>query len=368
MPVDENENLLNEHAWCSEMNRPNEQPNNNNYHGGMSSSRFHHQKASNHLHENSHEQHTTQQQQPNEFVTLNCVTFKLEQKEFHLFDIKTADLYIKLDADLIDQLLTGEMRKFLDVESTNSDNGNRLDELELDRSLISNLYIEVNGRLVKKIDLITLREETLNDAESESAGDDYGSDAGTTTTASTNVNANSSHYDFNAYNDALFDYADIRDVILDELNKHHKLYGSQENAPATRIRVKLMLKNDYLRKTRLSEPKMRQLFAKIDESIALHVKFGEMIASKSKRAAYGSHNSRAKRQTGSINGSGKRSPKQFKNYKDCADLRRAGFSNSNITCCRETISFSMEQIGWSHWILSPKIIEYKYCRGGCFSK
>jgi hypothetical protein len=108
---------------------------------------------------------------------------------------------------------------------------------------------------------------------------------------------------------------------------------------------------------------LSQLFSTIHQTVALNIKFGqqnkELFNNKNNKRRDVGHYRYRKTKT---------SNDKEKVYRECADLKRAGFAKSNYTCCRETISFSIEQIGWSHWILSPKVIEYKYCRGGCLCK
>lgn len=259
-----------------------------------------------------------------ELTVLSCFKFSLEQKEFILNDIKSAEMYIKLDITTINELLKLSAADNLDG--------------------ISNLYLEVNGHLIKQFDL-------LKD----------------------NQNSN------------LFEYADIRDLIENvtmlsiNLN-HQKHYHHHQHKMTLRVRLLSLssLTESFL--SPLDNEQFLKLFANIDESVALHIKFGEQ-----KPESKESH-SRSKRQqqylhsgsndsSGNSRGRGHNSryrsghtKHHSKNYRDCADLRKIGQTPSNFSCCRETISFSMEQIGWSHWILSPKVIEYKYCRGGCVSK
>jgi len=94
----------------------------------------------------------------------------------------------------------------------------------------------------------------------------------------------------------------------------------------------------------------------MDENMALNVKFGDLIVM--------NKNDRKRRDVGNVN----TARRQYKTTKDCNDLRQMGYSPSNYTCCRETISVTVEQLGWNNFILSPDVIEYKYCRGACLSK
>lgn len=211
-------------------------------------------------------------------------------------------------------------------------------------SAVSNLYIQVNGRLVKKIDLITLRDEQ-EEEESE------------TNPLLTSLQVNSLN------DDLTFDYANISEIIMDEIERA----GRQQLNTHAFIRVKLMSKLSGSLATANStreRQELRKMFAHVDEQLALHVKFG----SPAHRNKPTTETRRFRRHANSHHSSRKHSSsKSTKSYRECADLRGSGYTRANISCCRETISFTMEQIGWSHWILSPKVIEYKYCRGGCLS-
>lgn len=258
--------------------------------------------------------------------TLGCLMFNLEQKEFEMYYLKSADLYIKLDTDFMRQLIS------LIAEAAESQN---LSDDPFDSTSIN---VKVNGRLVKQLD-ITREFARLN--QQNRAGRSNGGD------------------------NSVFEYADIRSVIEDEIFKSG---GSKIS-----LKVKFLFKSELMNSMVMGADanstalisKLTDLFADLDESVALHVKFGEKVNGGG--AHSGSNHLRNRRQASS-NGGGKKSGGgrgQARHYRDCADLRKIGFASSNYSCCREVITFSMDQIGWGHWILSPKIIEYKYCRGSC---
>jgi hypothetical protein len=196
------------------------------------------------------------------------------------------------------------------------------------------IYIQINGKIAKKIDLSS----ALKEIEIE-------------------------NYKKNEFElpkkGQIFDFIDIKDIIQSEINEINS--QNKKNKFPT-INVKLLCKSDLLNFTK-SEEKLLRLFSEIEETFALHVKLDEQIsnvlpAGRRMRRAAKLQNVKTRRY----------SKQHGKSYRDCGDLKKAGFSQSNYSCCRETISFSMEQLGWSHWILSPKVIEYKYCRGGCLCK
>lgn len=177
------------------------------------------------------------------------------------------------------------------------------------------LYIEANGVIVKKIDLMTvkyIREKNGND----------------------------------------FHHEQIKHIINKILNMERK----------PELRIRLLAGPDLIDQVD-SFKDLRQLFANMDDKIALNVKFSSLP---SPPAPINHNNHRRKRQADNRNNSSKQH--QYKTTRECSDLRNSGYNSGNYTCCRETLSVTMEQLGWSHWILSPKVIEYKYCRGGCMCK
>jgi hypothetical protein len=311
-----------ERQWCSEFF-------NENVH--------HYQPRPNH-HHNQARRHNRQHASRNPFITLSCFTFSLEQKEFQQLYIKSADVYARLELSLLNQMLAYVAESLSEPAASS---------VETAANMRSSLYIEVNGDVVKQLDMDKL--------------DEYLTSNGVEQTAAT----------------GLFEYADIKHIVEDEIFRAAAAEVEDEVAHPLALRVRLLFKNEVISEllheeasnfgamnmTSLNE-KMVDLFADIDESVALHVRFGDRIpmpgGSQSRNKRQQNHQGRKFSQSGNRN--------QGKHYRDCADLRKAGFGASNYTCCRETITFSMEQIGWSHWILSPKVIEYKYCRGGCLSK
>lgn len=247
---------------------------------------------------------------------LSCFKFSLEQKEFILNDIRSAEMYIKLELNTIKESL----------KLSKSDNINDL----------SYLYLEVNGHITKKIDLLRDNQNNLN---------------------------------------YLFEYADTKSIIENIINLNLDL--NQKHHHKMTLKVRLLCSSSLTASFKpIDNEEFLRFFSNIDENVALHIKFGEQKpenreSSRNKRQQW--HNSGSNDSSGRGRGHNNRhrtgqAKQHSKNYRDCADLRKLGHTASNFSCCRETISFSMEQIGWSHWILSPKVIEYKYCRGGCVSK
>jgi hypothetical protein len=317
-----------EKEWCSEMFVENvhyaEQ------HEARQSRPIHHHnqaRRGGHAHHNHHHRHQNaeadQEQTKSPFTTLNCFTIVLDQKEFQQLYIKSADLYVKLDLGLVEKML-GYVAQSL---------GESNESRETAVNMRSSIVLEVNGKQVKEIELSMLGEYLANNDES------------------------------------IFEYADVKGIVEDEI------YRAEETvSPVLRIRV--LFKNEQVNDaipdmrnnntTDLSE-KLAELFAEIEESVALHVKFGDKIPSPVGGSGLG-RNKRQQKNQGRKTGGAGGARAHGKHYRDCADLARAGYTTANYTCCRETITFSMDQIGWSHWILSPKIIEYKYCRGGCMSE
>ena len=257
---------------------------------------------------------------------LSCFKFSLEQKEFLFNDIKSAEMYIKLELSKMNELLE------------------HFDEAAY-------LYVEVNGHLVKRIDL---------------------------------------HRDYEIESSWLFEYANVKEIIENvtslnlNLNQKHHFFLNHLHHAKMSLRVRLLCSKSL---TDSFAPNQNEeflsLFNKIDENVALRIKFGELkpatnVPIRQRRQQQQQqqqrwHSSSSDSSNNSLNRGQSRqrhssTKHQSKNYRDCAELRKLGQTSSNFTCCRETISFSMEQIGWSHWILSPKVIEYKYCRGGCISK
>ena len=239
-------------------------------------------------------------------VSLKCITFALEQREFHLFDIDSAELFLKLE----------------DVAAS----------LHLDASSSVWLYIEVNGVIAHKVDLHDL------------------------------LHRQATH----------FVKVNLKDIMQSDMIMNKMQIVDEDSSlvkPARLLRVKLLINsNHYLDDKHVD---VHAVFADVDQRIALHVKFGEMNDFSLNEESFGGVSTpRKQRAVGHLRqaktGHYKHQPGKI--YRECADLRRVGYTKSNYSCCRETISFSMEQLGWSHWILSPKVIEYKYCRGGCSCK
>lgn len=54
-----------------------------------------------------------QQQNNNGFFTLNCMYFDLEQREFSLYEIRSADLYVKLDLDELNDIFNPNSGKLI---------------------------------------------------------------------------------------------------------------------------------------------------------------------------------------------------------------------------------------------------------------
>ena len=256
-------------------------------------------------------------------MTLNCFSFLLEQDEFKRLDIKSANIYLKLDLNALSEQL------FYPLDFSPE----QADEMFM-------LYIQVNGKVAKKIDLATPFKQRDYDQSA------YESSEFATTKRS---------------REPLFDFVDIKEIVVDEISRRARSKSS-ETKPV--INVKLFARAGLLNYTRSGE-KLLTFFSHIDEQYALHANLDE----KAPLVPPLIRRSRSNNMQQYANAKARRYSKHHtKNYRDCSELKKAGYTASNYTCCRETISFSMEQLGWSHWILSPKVIEYKYCRGGCSSR
>jgi hypothetical protein len=290
------------------------------------------------------------------FTLLNCLYFPLTQNEFRLKDIKTSNIFLKLDMKKIKNLI------MINVDS---------DESELDDNLDTDLYVQVNNKLVRKLKLIDLlnnkkneilndeneqNSKTVSDKNSNNENNDDSEDININNTEEAEINMNENIHK-SKDNDNLIERIDIKNILEEELvNKLEYSHSNQQDSLPT-INIRFFIKTQLMSLIDSSNTKIDELnmhFSKINENVALHVKFGDFLPNNSLKQ-------RSKRH--SIKKSNK-----LKNYRDCSELRRHGYTSNNYTCCRETISFSIEQIGWSHWILSPKIIEYKYCRGGCYGR
>jgi hypothetical protein len=295
-------------------------------------------KSHHHTHRNNHHHKNKKSNDHAKKMILNCLTFPLDShKEFDRLYIKTADIFLKLEFDLIKKLLAYVNKALEQHGGSDNDNyGGDIDEDGLSNEPINSyLYLEVNGHLVKMFDVLKISQEQKFDFQNF--------------VKEPIVSLSDS---------SLFESANVKSIIEDELFNNASL-----------LRVKLFFKNERLnslqpRKIQLLKERIVDLFSHIDEYIALHVKFdGEIplnsqVNGKIKRS--GGRKSRSKNGHNGHSSGGKK-------LRNCAELRKHGYTNTNFTCCRETITFSMDQIGWSHWILSPKVIEYKYCRGGCSS-
>lgn len=219
------------------------------------------------------------------FVTINCMSFDLSKnKEFNENEITSANLYIRIN-----------LNKHLNYD------------------FATHIYLEVNGILIKRINLIK-----LDDNEQET--DRYGF----------------------AAKEPVFESADVRKIVKELLARNKEPL----------IKIKVLFKNDFID---ADVAKLREIFSDLNENTALHVKFGPAKNSKK----FSKRNIHNKKQNSSQNQN---------SFKDCSELRRSGFESSNFSCCRESFPISMEEIGWSHFIIEPKIIEYKYCRGSCLCK
>ena len=79
---------------------------------------------------------------------LNCLYFSLTQNEFKLKDVKTSDVFLKLDLNKIRKLFMNKIEK---------------DESEFDENVDINLYVQVNNKLVRKIKLVDLLKHKNNE-------------------------------------------------------------------------------------------------------------------------------------------------------------------------------------------------------------
>jgi hypothetical protein len=270
---------------------------------------------------------------------VNCFKFNLEQKEFYLNLIRSAKLYLKLNG--IDEA-------FFKIPANSV----------LQKTAY--IYIEANGYLVKKIDLTKYFNKNINN---------------------------------NNNNIQNFLHFQMKEILENLISKNDQHENSETNRLTT-LKIRFLLSKDFIKFAK-SKTELKNYFAKMNENIALNIKFGDLTtahnannkninqknALRNKRhhantSSYSTvkttnnqeSNKNKTTTTSTTNSSSINSSKQYKTTRDCADLRREGYTTSNFSCCRETLSFSMEQLGWSHYILFPKVIEYKYCRGGCLSK
>lgn len=281
---------------------------------------------------------------------LNCLYFSLTQNEFKLKDVKTSDVFLKLDLNKIRKLFMNKIEK---------------DESEFDENVDINLYVQVNNKLVRKIKLVDLLKHKNNENNedknenrkvlSNDNSNENDEDININNTKEIEISTDENIDKSSNNNNNLIERIDIKNILEEELiNKLEYSHSNQQDSLPT-IKIRLFINTQLLDLMDSSSIRIDDLnhhFSKLNENLALHVKFGDFLPNNSLKQ-------RTKRH--SIKKSAK-----VKNYRDCSELRRHGYTSNNYTCCRETISFSIEQIGWSHWILSPKIIEYKYCRGGCY--
>ena len=151
------------------------------------------------------------------------------------------------------------------------------------------LYIEANGVLVKKIDLMAvkyIREKSAND----------------------------------------FHHEQIKHIITEILNMARK----------PELRIRLLAGPDLIDQVD-SIKDLKRLFANMDEKIALNVKFSNLPTPPA------SNHYRRKRNTDNKNSSSKQQQQHhYKTTLECNDLRKSGYTSANYTCCRETLSVTME--------------------------
>lgn len=300
-------------------------------------------------------------------TTIRCFTFLLDQNEFQDYNLNSAKMFIKFDETVLDQFFLPSLALKLVEQQQQNKPGDSLFTAQpaasSHHSFKPFIYVEVNGRLVKKINLVKL---LITEAAAASAVDTSNTllpvlkAAASVDVEDSTEATDSEDTEHQSSAAAVFEYVDLRDLIQQTLGSNKK--------PNNVLNVRILLSNDLLNYTKSSEHAESLFSSKLlEEHVALNVKFGERIAPRH----------RAKRQLSTPNGTRRYQSKHNqqahqqlitnRSHRDCSELRKVGFTSSNFSCCREVLTFSMEQLGWSHWILSPKTIDYKYCRGGCFS-
>jgi hypothetical protein len=259
------------------------------------------------------ENSTITQQKNYQFEVLSCFEIRIENPEFYEFEIESAKMYFQLNSSQIKTL--------------------------------NYLFIEVNNEFIKKFNLKDyVKKEKSNVITNEDRDDD-----------------------------SVYDYVDMREFINNILFKSE--IDSQRDG---KLNIKFL--NMKSKKTNDASNNKQDLFTNVHEQFALIVKFGERAIHEYKYAdackktpnlKYCQYKkdyykqmpkTRLKRSNeyGKILNTQNRQEKRF--Y-DCDEVRNDRLPPNK--CCRETITISIKDIGWSNWIARPDTIDFKYCRGGC---
>ena len=113
------------------------------------------------------------------------------------------------------------------------------------------------------------------------------------------------------------------------------------------------------------------------EQFALIVKFGERsvrelkyheMCKKSPNSKNCHQHTKSRIKRANLNIFKESSSKHHKQFYDCEEVRNSGNQIPPNKCCRESITISIKDIGWSNWIIRPETIDFKYCRGVCTGK
>ena len=114
-------------------------------------------------------------------------------------------------------------------------------------SAVSNLYIQVNGRLVKKINLITLREEQLDQGEANEGNEEW----------------STTNYDMDSQESSVFDYANITTLIRETVQQ------SIDKSPVIRVKIMSRLAGSSLAMKNSTRERqlLRKMFSHVDEQV-----------------------------------------------------------------------------------------------------
>ena len=97
-------NIDEDSEWCSEMISHSDDQDNVIGGGGDGEEQIIKSNKNRKFQHYQSRKHQQQQQNNNGFFTLNCMYFDLEQREFSLYEIRSADLYVKLDLDELNDI------------------------------------------------------------------------------------------------------------------------------------------------------------------------------------------------------------------------------------------------------------------------
>lgn len=127
---------------------------------------------------------------------------------------------------------------------------------------MSNLYIQVNGRLVKKINLITLREEQLDQGETNEGNEEW----------------STTNYDMDSQESSVFDYANITTLIRETVQQ------SIDKSPVIRVKIMSRLAGSSLAMKNSTRERqlLRKMFSHVDEQVRNFPKRGLMTLTPAK--------------------------------------------------------------------------------------